>query len=85
MDNKTPAFTIEKIPTSSGSRAPDDPLRVEAKASDFLPVRTEVLTSRAIDGKKGTDVCMDRRMDRSECNNRYNDMTDRLTDTCLRC
>ena len=49
MDNKNPAFTIEKIPTSSGSRTPDDPLRVEAKASDFLPVRTEALTSRAID------------------------------------
>ena len=45
-----PCLRLKKIPTSSGSRTPDDPLRLEAKASDFLPVRTEALTSRAIDG-----------------------------------
>ena len=42
MFNGTP-LTIEKIPTSSGSRTLDDPLRRKAKVNDFRPARRDAL------------------------------------------
>ena len=47
---KPPRLRLKRFPPPADLESPVDPLRVEAKASDFLPVRTEALTSRAIDG-----------------------------------